>query len=100
MQPDPALTSVNKRSAKLSAYSNRPSSGSRERVSAMWQVQGGFQSTSQQDGSQTSSVSVVPEIDIARVQRWGRYGVPAFAGAEVRVEADVAEATDRRWRWW
>ncbi|MEY8017458.1 DUF3024 domain-containing protein [Mycobacterium servetii] len=36
-------------------------------------------------------VGVVPQIDIARVQRWCRDRLPAFALAEVRVEVDVAE---------
>jgi len=36
-------------------------------------------------------VKGVPETDVARVRRWCRDKVPAFARAEVRVEVDVSE---------
>jgi hypothetical protein len=52
---------------------------------------GGFQSALQRDGLHTSRVSVLPETDVARVQRWCRGRVPEHVRDEVRVEVDVAE---------
>ena len=39
----------------------------------------------------TSRVSVLPETDVARVQRWCRGRVPERVRDEVRVEVDVAD---------
>lgn len=52
---------------------------------------GRFQSALQRDGLHTSRVSVLPETDVARVQRWCRGRVPEHVRDEVRVEVDVAE---------
>ena len=54
-------------------------------------LDGGFQSALQRDGLHTSRVSVLPETDVARVQRWCRGRVPEHVRDEVRVEVDVAE---------
>jgi hypothetical protein len=40
---------------------------------------------------QTIGVAVVPEIDVARVQRWCRARVPEHVRDEIRVEVDVAQ---------
>lgn len=57
----------------------------------MSSVCGRFQSALQRDGLHTSRVSVLPETDVARVQRWCRGRVPEHVRDEVRVEVDVAE---------
>lgn len=54
-------------------------------------MQGGFQRTSQHERVQTSGMTGLPEIDVARVRRWCRERVPKRVRDEVRFEADVTD---------